>query len=615
MLPRLKNRISLLRALAALPLLLMCACASADTDGVGVGAVDEALVSGDGPVYTGVWMSGGDANDAQNQFSTGLDLNAFVQLANSKHAQGLALVNLRTYVESGTRKWVGVWRAGNDANYFTVGLSESALLSLATTRHGQGLRLVDLETYVDNNTRYWAGVWRAGNDANYYSINLDLASFNQLATTRHGQGLRLVDIQTYLVNGVRKWGGIWRSGNDAEYYTVDLDASALNTLASQRHAQGLTLVALETYNSGGTRFAGLWRGQFGFAANYYNIGLDTEALTAYTHTRHASGLTLVALALCTSDCATTCMNQAVMPDDPTTAWQDGYDYGITATATHCNGLPGTCPAPAAGDMVYYRWLGVVEGAMRYLRLSAIGGGDQFLSLPFSDSNVVRRGTWLYSPGSWHHAIDYSRNDVGSFDVKASAPGKVIHVGWDTWSGNTVIVSHDVNGVTDAYRTIYMHLRNGPAADCDAAWTKTVPTLSGNTLTQYKAFLNATGCPQTGMRNPSATYWGTSSDKIDSTLLGKTVARGQLLAHAGESGPGGCGCTDGNNASFVWGGGVNTHLHIFYARRDSTDNNWYFFDPYGIYAAPACYPTLTTDPVYTSCARYPSRWLGNQPQLP
>jgi hypothetical protein len=603
----------IMRRLALAPLLLLAACSAAT--GAGVGAVDEPLVVGDGPVYTGVWLAAGDATDAQNQFAAGLDINSFTMLANSNHQKGLALVNLRTYVESDVRKWVGVWRAGSDANYFTVGLSESQLSTLANTRHAQGLRLVDLETYVDNNTRYWAGVWRAGSGAEYYTLDLDLASFNSLATTRHGQGLRLVDIQTYVDNGTRKWGGVWRSGSDAEYYTVDLDAASLNTLASQRHAQGLTLVSLETYKSNGTKFAGLWRGQYGAIANYYTAGVDTEALTAYTHSRHQSGLTLVALALCTSDCATSCMNQAVMPDDPSTPWQDSYNYGITATATHCNGLPGTCPTPAPGDVVYYRWLGEIEGTSRYLRTSATGGSEQFLTLPFSDTRVARGGTWLYSPGSWPHAIDYSRSDTASFTAESSAPGTVIHIGWDSWSGNTIVVSHDVNGVKDAYRTIYMHLRNGPLGDCDNAWTKTVPTLSEPLLSQYKTFLNTTGCPQSGTRNPSATYWGTSADKIDQTLLGQTVTRGQVLAHSGETGPGGCNCTKATDPSYTWGGAVNTHLHVFYARRDPTDSNWYFFDPYGIYAAPACYPTLTTDPVVTDCSRYPVKWMGNQPQYP
>ena len=66
---------------------------------------------------------------------------------------------------------------------------------------------------------------------------------------------------------------------------------------------------------------------------------------------------------------------------------------------------------------------------------------------------------LYSPGKWHHAIDFSRSDGGTFGVLA-ASGRVIHIGWDWWSGNTIIVSHDVGGgVKDAYRTVYMHLRN------------------------------------------------------------------------------------------------------------------------------------------------------------
>ena len=73
--------------------------------------------------------------------------------------------------------------------------------------------------------------------------------------------------------------------------------------------------------------------------------------------------------------------------------------------------------------------------------------------------------WLYSEGSWHHAIDYSMGG-SSFSVRASATGKVIHIGWDNWSGNTMILSHDVGAKKDVYRTIYMHLRNGATNDCD-----------------------------------------------------------------------------------------------------------------------------------------------------
>ena len=230
-----------------------------------------------------------------------------------------------------------------------------------------------------------------------------------------------------------------------------------------------------------------------------------------------------------------------MRDDPSTPYVDTYNYGITATATHCKG-PGTCPAPHAGDMVYYRWPCVTfDGSVHYTRLSAVSfNADPIFKLPFNDTAVKQRGPWLYSPGSWHHAIDFSRDDTKSFPVRAAAAGKVVHIGWDSWSGNTMVISHDAGGVADAFRTIYMHLRNGPTNDADNAWNVTVPTLGDPILTQYKAYLKNTGCPQGGAYKPNADYWGTDTDKIDMTLLGKQVNQGDMIAHSGCTGPGGCG---------------------------------------------------------------------------
>jgi hypothetical protein len=191
---------------------------------------------------------------------------------------------------------------------------------------------------------------------------------------------------------------------------------------------------------------------------------------------------------------------------------------------------------------------------------------------------------------------------------------VIHIGWDWWSGNTIVVSHDAGGVKDAYRTIYMHLRNGSANDCDVSWSKTVPNLGEPRLSHFKTYLKSTGCPQTGKRSPDSKYWGTDSDKIDMSLLGKSVKAGAFLAWAGDTGPGGCGCTD-DKTSYKWEGGVNTHLHIFFARRDPSNNEWYFIDPYGIYGPPSCYPAELTDSINKACARYPITWKGGKPQYP
>ena len=98
--------------------------------------------------------------------------------------------------------------------------------------------------------------------------------------------------------------------------------------------------------------------------------------------------------------------------------------------------------------------------------------------------------------------------------------------------------------------------------------------------------------------------------IDPHLVGRTVAAGDHLAWAGCTGPGGCGCTK------AMPGHPNTHLHIFFVRRDPTDGNWYFIDPYGVYSYPAAgYPPGVTDAATGSCVRYSVAWKGGHPQYP
>jgi hypothetical protein len=141
-----------------------------------------------------------------------------------------------------------------------------------------------------------------------------------------------------------------------------------------------------------------------------------------------------------------------------------------------------------------------------------------------------------------------------------------------------VMSHTVGGQKDAYRTIYMHLRNASTADCAAAWNSSVPLVQSmnkpTLLASYQQHLTDTGCAQNpAQRNPDPDFWGDDSQAIDQTLLMKTISAGAVLGWAGCSGPGGQSKP----------GGPNTHLHIFWARRDPADNLWYFFDPYGLLA--------------------------------
>ena len=366
----------------------------------------------------------------------------------------------------------------------------------------QGLRLVSITAYVQDDVPRFGGVYRAGSGAYALWVS-QWASFEAKWKELSTQGLRLISLATYVQDGVPHYAGVFRAGSGAHALWVSQWAS-FEAKWKELSAQGLRLISLDTYVQDGQRF---YAGVYGPGTDGHLLwaGVDWESFVAQWKQASKQGLRLVDMALATHACSSNCLNQVVMPTG-------SYDYGITSTATHCPGLPGTCGTPGAGAMVFYRWPVDVEGSARYVRHSALQHADRFLTLPFSDTAVRRGGVWRYGSGGWHHAADYSRGDA-TFRILACAPGRVVHVGWDNWSGNTVIVSHDVSGVQDAYRTIYMHLRNGATNDCNAAWAQTVPTLSDPARSEYIQHLNATGCPQNPPRNPdpSALGYGCGND--------------------------------------------------------------------------------------------------------
>ncbi len=560
-------------------------------------------------VFAGVWRAG---SDPYYLWVSGWDSFKAKWEELSKH--NLRLVDLKVYPKPGGTTFGGVWRQGSDAHYLWVGVDWNNFKAKWEELSKQNLRLVDIEVYLEGGVTKFAGVWRHGSDGHYLWVGVDWNNFKAKWEELSKQNLRLIDIEVYQEGGATKFAGVWRQGSDGHYLWVGVDWNNFNAKWKELSNQNLRLVDLEIYEEGGvTKYAGVWRQ--GSDGHYLWVDVDWENFTSKWQELAKQNLRLTSLEIYPGSCNAACSNQVLMPDNPGTPYKDTYNYGITATATHCKGAPGTCSVPAAGAQVWYRWpCATFDGSERYIRLSALYLSGAPFTIPFSDAAVKRRGTWLYSPGSWHHAIDYSRDDGNTFKVLSAAPGKVIHIGWDNWSGNTMVVSHNFGGVTDAFRTIYMHLRNGPKTDCEAAWTQTVPTLSDPRLTQYKAYLEATGCPKTGTKNPVEKYWGTDAQKIDMNLLGKNVLAGDHLAWAGNTGPGGCGCTN-DDPNWKWGKGTNTHLHLFCAHRDPTDNEWYFVDPYGIYAPPNCYPANLTDPITTACARYPIAWKGGKPQYP
>jgi hypothetical protein len=488
--------------------------------------------------------------------------------------QGLRLVSLRRH----GNRFTGIWHPGTGTQWWSTGLGGDDFKAKDKAYFEQGLRLIDMDVQDDGYT----AVWRPGTGAQWWSTNLDFEAFKQKDKEHFNAGLRLgcVRVQS---NG--QFTGFWHPGNGTQWWQTGISVAAFKAKDAEYFAQGLRLVDIDYHNGSLT---GVWRS--GGGAQHWVSGQDTEMFKGSDMAYFDGGMRLQKAITYSGACDSACLNQVVMP-------KGVYNYGIT------------------GDSAVYRWPCLTsDGSKRFARMSALSFPSVSLfTLPYSDPVVNELGKWLYEPGSWHHAIDYQRGDKASFPVLAAAAGKVIFSGWDWWSGNTIVVSHDVDGVADAFRTIYMHLRNGVKHDADQAWNVSAPGLNGVRKSQYQAYLTNTGCPKGGPYLANPGFWGTDADKIDPNIVGKTVAAGAQIAHAGCTGPGGCGCTNDSDPSWKWGGSPNNHLHIFFCRRDPTDNEWYFVDPYGIYSSGSCYPGVN-NPITSACARYPKLWKGGKAQF-
>jgi hypothetical protein len=528
--------------------------------------------------FAGIWRGGDDAY----VLWTGAQWDEFQSKWSQLSGQGQRLVDFETYVDgNGVRRYAGVWRAGTDAHYLWVGVDWNNFQTKWNQLSAQGLRLTVLRTYVDGNTVHYAGVWRAGTDAHYLWAGVDWNNFQAKWSDLSHQNLRLVSFDTCVVNGQRVYSGAWRAGSDAHYLWAGVDWKNFQAKWSELSAQGLRLTVLRTYIDGGvTHYAGVWRA--GQDAHYLWAGVNEENFLGKWHQLGGNHLRLIGMPVI-GGADSPCSCRVVAPSS--------YIYYIT------------------GEGVPYSWPVVTDGSSHYVRNSALEFSDQIFTLPFNDPAVALWQGWIYNNGGYHHALDFGVDGSHSFQVRAAAPGNVVYIGWDNWSGNTIVVSHaDAAGNPDKFRTIYMHLRNGASHDCSTAWNNTVPTLSGQNLTDYTAHLNDTGCTMDpAKRKLDATTWGTDSETIDMTLLGKIVSRGAVLAHAGDTGPGG--------KRGAGTGSPNIHLHIFFARKDPSDGKWYFFDPYGLYNQRSCYPSAFADPIHHVHAGYGIAWLNGKPTMP
>lgn len=199
-------------------------------------------------------------------------------------------------------------------------------------------------------------------------------------------------------------------------------------------------------------------------------------------------------------------------------------------------------------------------------------------MPYTDSDIALVQGWYYDNGGGHSAVDFWRNTVTygkdvTFDVVATAPGRVVTKLWDNWFGNTVIIEHTAKDGSK-YRTIHMHLRDGYTHDTTAAKAMVPPDPNANdNWAKYARYAK---------NNSNKLYWGQESDKV-AVKVGDWVQAGQFIAKSGNTGAGGAGNGLNNDGTPADTTRANNHLHFMLAvPNPKTSGEWVFIDSFGVY---------------------------------
>ena len=509
--------------------------------------------------YSGVWSSVAP----ESKFISYATRSTFISLWNTYSSQGYRLVDLDIIRDGVGRRYAGVFHKKTGSYALWMGFTWANFVAKWNDEHSKGRRLIDVEVYTVNGVAYYDGVFIGGS----YGQRMwkgTKASFINKWSSWSSSGWRLVDLETFIEKGVRYYVGVFKPGSGSYGLWMEASWSSFVSKWKQWTQSGMRLIDFDQYRMGSSwRYLGVFRQ--GNGGHYLWVGADYENFKSKDYQLKQMGLHLTDISFNDGygKCSVSCANDVIGTP---------YNYKLT------------------GHSTWYRWPIIEDGSSKYIRHSALDFANPNFYLPYSDTDVKLTSGWQYSNNKYHYALDMSKGNP-TFALKAVTSGRIIHVGWDNWSGNSVVLE----SASGEWRIIYMHVRNGKTNDCDKAWDETMPTLNGDNEDDYEAYLINSGCEDNN-RNPQELYWGTNSQTIP-VEVGDWVTRGTTVAWTGNTGPGGK-----RGASLS----VNTHLHIFFTRKDPTDGRWYFIDPYGIYSTTSCYPSKL-GPLNTPCARYPRAW--------
>lgn len=207
--------------------------------------------------FQAVWHSGTGSNIVTGPQSR----EEFVATGETMTQQGLRLVDVETATLNNTRVYTGLWASGTGANLFIGPMGPIDMRDELIARRQQNLRLADFEVIrLESGGRRYIGVWAPGTGEELLTGPMEQAAF--LARGQRlveDEGMRLIDVEVERVSGVTLYHGLFRSGVGGNFITTPVPRGNFIEMRDQMVADGLELVDFETVRIGGqTRYVGVW---------------------------------------------------------------------------------------------------------------------------------------------------------------------------------------------------------------------------------------------------------------------------------------------------------------------------------------------------------------------
>ncbi|KAH6842376.1 hypothetical protein B0I37DRAFT_196322 [Chaetomium sp. MPI-CAGE-AT-0009] len=221
------------------------------------------------------------------------NLASFSFMAGDLHDAGLRLVCVTSYLEGGTtRKWAGVARTGAwDADWWISNSLASFRDKAQDLFDSEGKRLIWMRTFVEGGVRKFVGIARQGTWASRFFWRENLSDFTaEVSRLDREEGKKVVGVVTWMEGTARRWFGITSGGGMAETkWWVSHRGLGEFKAEVQRlfDDEGKRLVYFTTFVEGGVRkWVGIARAESWGHRFYNRSDLDLWKLQADQYLEH-----------------------------------------------------------------------------------------------------------------------------------------------------------------------------------------------------------------------------------------------------------------------------------------------------------------------------------------